>query len=284
MDKAIQGLKDAIKSMKDSKPSLLAIRQKLGKTLQMAEAMSLLKAPKHKATVAFIQQATSADPSDPEYKYHSNDIIDLCEKLLGDYKASKKELDDEWSKTKKGCEEMKASLKKQLSSNKDAMDALEKNIAKLKKEIASHREDLITAEGVLKDDELYLKDLTSRCEDRANDYDQRSAMRGDELTALTQALKVLTGTVAKKDDVNVRALFVQKAHAAGVEHKDKAGNDHAKVAMKTISLLQKVVKADAGNFLSLSQDAKKQKALDVLRVEGQRIGSLALTLLADRAL
>merc|ERR1719387_1468969 len=106
---------------------------------------------------------------------------------------------------------MKASLKKKLSANKDAMAQLDKSISKLEKEIAKHREDLVTAEGVLKDDELYLKDLTARCEDRANDYDQRSAMRGDEVTALSQALKVLKGTVSKTDKVNVRAMLFQKA-------------------------------------------------------------------------
>merc|ERR1719440_2586969 len=109
---------------------------------------------------------------------------------------------------------MKASLKKKLGANADAMDELEKNIAKLKKEIAAHREDLITAEGVLKDDELYLKDLTARCEDRANDYDQRSAMRGDELTALSEALKVLQGRVEGATKVNERALLIQNARIA----------------------------------------------------------------------
>ena len=38
LSKAIQGLKDAIKAMKSSRPSLVAIRQTVGKTFQMAEA------------------------------------------------------------------------------------------------------------------------------------------------------------------------------------------------------------------------------------------------------
>merc|ERR1719478_38603 len=91
------------------------------------------------------------------------------------------------------------------------MDALKRNINKLTKEIAQHREDLVTAQSLLKDDELYLKDLTARCEDRANDYDQRSAMRGAELDALKGALKVLRGKVKDRaDDVNERALLIQK--------------------------------------------------------------------------
>merc|ERR1740133_245624 len=162
--------------------------------------MSMLKTPKHKAVAAFLQ--TSVDPSDPEFKFHSNDIINVCEELLVDYKGSKKDLDNEWDKTDKGCKQTKASLRKKMSANQKAMDSLTKNIAKLAKEIASHREDLITAQGVLQDDELYLKDLQSRCEDRANDYDQRSAMRGSELDAFNGALKVLTGTVDAATSVN----------------------------------------------------------------------------------
>jgi chromosome segregation ATPase len=281
MDKAIQGLKDAIKAMKDSKPSLLSIQQTLGKTLQMAEAMGRIKTPKHKAVAALLQQSSTVDPSDPEFKFHSNDIISVCEDLLVDYKASKKELDDEWAKTKKGCEQMKKSLRKKMSSNKDAMDQLEKDIARLTKEIAKHREDLVTAEAVLKDDELYLKDLTARCEDRANDYDQRSAMRGDEVTALSQALKVLKGTVSKTDKVNVRAMLVQKSLPVAAP---KVSIGAAKAAMKPVSLLQEFSsKIETRAFLGLSEDARKGKALDVLKNEGQRIGSVALTSLADRA-
>merc|ERR1719364_138590 len=155
-----------------------------------------------------IQGQASVDPEDPDYKYHSNDIIDLLVKLEGDFKGEKKTLDSEYKKSSKACDELKASLKKEMSSNKDAMDALEKNIEKLSKEIAEHRENLVEAEGVMKDDELYLKDLTAQCEVRAKDYDQRSSMRNDELTALTKALDILKKNVkGAADEVNKRALL-----------------------------------------------------------------------------
>merc|ERR1740138_1710723 len=140
-----------------------------------------------------------------EYDYHSNDILNILDGLLVDFKDQKKVLDSEYAKAKKACDELKASLKKQMVANKDAMDQLKKSIDKLSKEIAKHREDLVESQSNLKDDELYLKDLTARCEARANDYDQRSAMRGDEITALSTALKVLKGEVkGAADKVNVR--------------------------------------------------------------------------------
>merc|ERR1719311_1758555 len=193
--------------MKDSRPSLLEVSKTLGKTFEIAEAMGSLAAPKHKAITALLQ----VDPSDPEYKSHTGDIVSLCEDLLKEYKDNKKDLDDEWSKTDKNCKSTKASLNKQLSANDGAMKQLDKDISRLAKEIARHREDLVTADNTLKDDELYLKDLTARCEDRANDYDQRSAMRGDEVTALTTALKVLSGSVKGADEAaNERAMLIQK--------------------------------------------------------------------------
>jgi hypothetical protein len=302
LSKAIQGLKDALKAMKDSKPaSFLALRESLSKAIAMADVMNVAISPKHRAVMALLQQKETVDPSDPEYKFHSQDIIDVCEKLLVEYRGSKKDLDNEFAKTSKACTDLKASLRKKMAANKEAMEALDKNIKKLAKEIAQHREDLVTADSTLKDDELYLKDLTARCEVRAHDFDQRSAMRGAEHEALTSALEVLTKDVKDRaDEVNVRALLLQNPGAPAktknatasinstqVSKPAKAnvvGSDSGKPSLKSISLLQELSKNSG--FLaraSLSLEARKSSALAMLKQEGQRIGSVALMSLAGRA-
>merc|ERR1719327_665711 len=165
-----------------------------------------------------------------------------------------------------------------MKANKEAMEQLVKDIAKLGEEIAQHRTDLIEAESQLKDDEQYLNDMTARCEARANDYDQRSAMRGGELNALTGALEVLEQKVkGRADDVNVRAAFVQKAQAPTSVH--AAEPVVAKTIVKSVSLLQEVSESSE----SLSQEARRSRALAVLRKEGQRLNSLTLLSLAERA-
>jgi len=277
---AIAGLKGAIKSMTDSKPSLIEIKRTLGKTFEIAEAMNLLQTPKHKTVASMFLQV---DPDNAKFGFHSDEIIDVCKDLLKDYNAEKKSVDTEFGKTSKACDQMKASLRKKLSANDAAMKALDKNIEKLAKEIAQHRTDLVTAQGQLQDDELYLKDLQARCEDRANDYDQRSAMRGSELDAFNGALKVLTGTVDAATSVNERAMFIQKA-----EPTTKNPKEAAAPAPKTAAVVQEVKAVSfLQNFLSnkqgLSQEARQQRAIDILRTEGQRLGSLTLTSLAERA-
>jgi len=267
--------------MKDSKPSsFIAIKETLGKTFAMAEAMSMLKVPKHKAVASFIQSASSVDPSDPEYGFHSDDIIQVCDDLLVEYKDAKKDLDDEWSKTDKGCKATKASLKGKITACNDAMKVQAKKSVRLAKEIAKHREDLVVSEGMMKDDDQYLKDLSARCQDRANDYDQRSAMRADELAALQGALKVLKGTVAGASKVNVRAMLVQEAAAPSV--KGTAAPVASKAAaIKAISFLQEATSSALRG--GLSQEGRNTKALELLMTAGKRIQSLTLTALAERA-
>jgi len=292
LSKAISGLRSAIKAMKDSRPSaasLIAI-QSVVKTLSSNAAMAKAPAAMQKGVSALLQQ--KVDPNDPEYGFHSNDIVELCENLLTDFQGQKEDLDAEYKKTSKACDETKKSLRGEMSSNKDAMDSLDKEIEKLAKEIAEHREDLVQAEGDLKDDELYLKDLTKRCEDRANDYDQRSQMRGNELAALRNALDVLGEKV--KDAEGDRAALLQKSGASVTRAQAvDMPKGHSKVSStavgKSISFLQgSLVKATAQEFLAgqrtdVAMEMRKNQALDMLRQRSRELGSVMIASLTVRA-
>merc|ERR1719359_1364594 len=123
----------------------------------LSKAISSLE----KAINAFLQ----VDPNDPEYKFHSQNIIEILEMLLEDFRAEKAEVDAEWEKISKSLKDMIANTEKEIGANLEAIDAAEKKIATLKTEIAEAREALVNAEALLKDDQLYLKDLTKQCED-----------------------------------------------------------------------------------------------------------------------
>merc|ERR1719498_1109129 len=65
---------------------------------------------------------------------------------------------------------------------------------------------------MLTDDEQYMKDLTAKCELKAREWDQRSAMRGDELAALSKALGIMTDRVKKADDASVKRAALVQTH------------------------------------------------------------------------
>jgi hypothetical protein len=279
LSKAISSLENAIKALKAARPSdavLLSIKSSVTKVLTG-------KSSNQKTMAALLQR--KVDPDDPAYKFHSNDIIELCEHLLDEFQGDKAELDAEYEKTHKSCVETIDSLKKELAANKEAMEQLKKDIETLTTKIAESRENLIEVTGSMKDTELYLSDLKAQCEARAKDYDQRSAERGEELNVLKNALEILTNDVAPEAAKEERAAFLQNGTAARDAPADKqvaaVAAPAAQKKQKSLSFLQTVERHTESSAAML--EARKNNALAVLQKEARRLGSLTMSALVARA-
>jgi len=248
MDKAIASLKKAIKAM-NGKKDAMKLAQKSTKLDKDA-----------KQKLAFAQ----LDPSDPAYKYHSKEINEILAKCLKDFSDEKKDGQDKWKKTLSACTDTKSGLQKKMKDNLDAITKLEGDIEDLKKDIAKDRGDLVNAQEALEEDAAYLKDLTSQCELKAREFDQRSGMMKDEITALASAIKIISGKVKDNDHVN---------------------RDDKKFIQ--LSFLQTAPVKAVTNFLarqdlSAEQQVRQQKVVSLLRTEGEKLGSSVLSTLAMR--
>merc|ERR1719408_535899 len=160
---------------------------------------------------------------------------------------------------------------------------------------------MVKEEALLKDDELYLKDLTSKCELKAREWDQRSQMRSEEVTALTAALKIIKEGVKDNSAVNKRA-FIQHDQdyiAADVqalktpEKKEDARNgvedddvdvdlsflQVSKPRLKIASLVKQASQVSTGEA---QQAALKEKVIKSLVASGNKLGSAVLASLAMR--
>merc|ERR1719498_1652729 len=160
---------------------------------------------------------------------------------------------------------------------------------------------MVKEEALLKDDELYLKDLTSKCELKAREWDQRSQMRSEEVTALTAALKIIKEGVSANSAVNKRA-FIQhdQDYIAGEvqalktpEKKEDARNavedddvevdlsflQVSKPRLKIASLVKAASKVATDEA---QQTALKWKVVDSLVAAGDKLHSTVLASLAMR--
>ena len=88
------------------------------------------------------------------------------------------------------------SRKAMLKAARESLDEKNKERTVTTEAIATAQGDMTNMNAVLNDDRTYLKDLTIKCELKAKQWDQRSSMRSAELSAITQALTVLQGSVA----------------------------------------------------------------------------------------
>jgi len=264
----------------DSKPgaaSFLSFRhdlkQQLKESIALAEVMGLAKSAKVKQVSALLQG--KVDPDDANYKYHSQGIIDVLNDLLTDFNKEKRDVDTEWVKTETSENDLISDTEAQMEENSNAMDTLKGDVETLGSEIASAREDLVDAESLLKDDQNYLKDLTERCEQRAGAWDQRSAARGAEINALTQALTILTDKVQGKDEAaNKRALVQELKTPIQTHPKPASFLQSTSVRNQVKNLLERA------RGQTVSQGDRKEKVLALLNKEGSRLGSAILASMA----
>merc|ERR1719331_2477807 len=141
---------------------------KKGIRKSVAIADALDLSPKNQRSITALLQTDADESPEGDFAFHGDDVIATLQDLEKEFKAKKAEVDQIEGQNKKDVNE----------------------------------------EALLKDDELYLKDLTSKCELKAREWDQRSQMRSEEVTALTAALKIIKEGVKDNSAVNKRA-FIQ---------------------------------------------------------------------------
>merc|ERR1719424_373673 len=65
-------------------------------------------------------------------------------------------------------------------------------------DIGTASQELTTVSAQLLDDQQYLDELNTACSEKAKTWDQRTKLRANELTAITQATGIVKATVVEK--------------------------------------------------------------------------------------
>merc|ERR1719473_1437063 len=301
LNKGNTQLETAIADMQAGKgASFLSVKKGIRKSIIMADALDL--SPKQQRSISALLQEGADESPEGDFAFHSDDIIATLQDLEKDFKAKAAEVDQIEAQNKKDYNEIiktKTEEKKTAEGDKDTASG-EKATAD--ENIAKATDNLVEEEAKLKDDELYLKDLTAKCELKAREWDQRSKMRAEEVTALTAALKIIKGKVKANAVVNARA-FVQHdndyiaADVAALKAPEKKEDARSSVEDDDVgdidlSFLQiadprhkiaSLVKQTSTVSTSESQQAaQKDKVIKLLVEKGKKLGSAVLASLAMR--
>jgi hypothetical protein len=125
------------------------------------------------------------------FAYSSNEILATLANLLAKFKKNKAELDVEEGNAKQasnlkvqGMSNQKTFAEKERSEKEENAEALGENLA----ETVEDKADETKARDA---DDEFMKVLTSECETKAGNWDQRSQTRSQEITAISKALEDL---------------------------------------------------------------------------------------------
>lgn len=287
LDKAIKSIKGAVESLKGGKSkgaALLKLRRVVNKYVGEADALSMISDKQQKTLHSMHSLLeTGVDPDDPDYKFKSQPLIDLLEKLETDYEEKVDTVEKEHEEQEEKVKKQKKALTDELGENNERMVELKEDIEKLVESIAQNREDLVEAEEQMKDDKSYLAELTSKCHRQAVEFDQRATMRAGEVDALTSALDIMKDKVKGWEDAEIeegddkkdkKGKFVQTA-----EH-PVAVTQEATARKLALSFLQRNAPVVATALTDVTASKRTDKAIQMLSKDGQRLHSAALTTLA----
>ena len=274
--KAVSALERAIETLKASK-SLVSVKTEVRKSLLLADALDILPKPlKEHKVVMMLLSAHQPDVPVSDYDFHSGDIVSTLEGLLNTFRTSKVDLENDDASAQSSYDMSKQAKLDVLKTAQTSLAAAQKDRAKTTDKIAVANQDLTETNAILNDDRVYLKDLTSKCETKAKEWDQRSAMRADELAAITQALAVLESTVATKAGATGAGgrgkASVTTALAAEDDSEDDDDDD--------VSFVQLKKARRAVNVDSDEQTGMRERLVALLKAQGAKLKSPALSTLA----
>merc|ERR1719235_2052737 len=198
---ALYAVTEAIKVLKSSnKPSLVEL-QSIGKTVRqaalMADALGLGGVGVQKAAGFFLQQGDVPVEME-DYKFHSSGIIDTLEGLLNDFRKTKADVDADEVKRVQEYDMFIQDRTDFVKAKTLAMDQAKKDRDQKIEDIGTASQELSTVSAQLLDDMQYLDELNTACSEKAKTWDQRTKLRANELTAITQATGIVEDTVVAK--------------------------------------------------------------------------------------
>merc|ERR1719333_1748953 len=291
LTKGITDLTNAVNTLKGSRPSSLMSLKSVIKTIHQAAFMgdAMGHSPKHqKALTALLQQ----DPEVPmeDFTFHSEEIISTIEGLQSDFKTKLSEVKIEETKAVSDYDlQMQADTDERAAASKELKDTTELKAEKMEAIAASSKE-LTETSATLTDDQNYLKDLTEKCNAKSKEWDQRSQMRQDELTALTTALTIVKEGVATKTTEKTVRLVQSAAKVSphsvvtdDSDAEDDVEDDEDLSFVQLSSPREKLSLVQTGAKKFLQADSPRDRVIALLKSKSTQLDSPVLAALATKA-
>jgi len=263
---------------------LQSISQTVQQAALMADALGLGSAKVQKAAAFFLQQGDVPVEME-DYKFHSGGIIETLEKLLGDFRSTKQGVDaDEVSRVSEHTifiQDRTDHVKAKTLAMEQTKQARDGKI----EDIGTASQELTTVSADLLDNMEYLDELNTICSEKAKTWDQRTKLRANELTAITQATGIVKATVAEK----TASSTIRFAQTGTVLHlADAVASSDS--AMESIEAEAEISESDEPvGFLQKRsvqkhqpEDGARALIVSLLKGKGMDLKSTLLTSLASR--
>lgn len=226
-----------------------------------------------------------------EYSFQGGEILETVKDLKADFKVSKSNLEDQEHKEKTDYDKLMLTKKQERENAETSLRDAQKLRGEKIAAVAKNQRDLTTTQAVLTDDQQYIKDLSAKCTEKSELWDQRSKMRADELTAISTALTIITGTVKEKGELLQKKAPVRKAVAPVLLQEDSDNEveipasfvqvEPARKALKKVAALSAVKQHQNLRASAQQEGVLRDQVVALLKSKSVELKSTTLASLAS---
>merc|ERR1719506_1501493 len=181
----------------------------------------------------------------------------MLEEMEGDLASAKK---DEATAVS-GFEELTAAKEAEISSATSAIESKTKRAGEVAVEVVQTQDDLEDTEEETKDTQAFISDLATQCAEKKGDWAERQKMRAEEISAISEAIKVLNDDDALDLFKKTMPSMVQ----TGMQFLQKSTK--SSVAMRAKGVLMSLAQTSTHTTqLSLLASALASKAVDFSKI------------------
>merc|ERR1719359_1577627 len=190
---SIDALERAINVLK--KESADKPQAELFQSLLQVSALRLVPDEMKSALASFLQQDPSATYTAPEanaYEFQSGGVVDMLEKLKGQFKKQKLGLEEDEMTAQYAYESIMQELTDNIENAEAEIARRSKVKAEREQDKADAEKDLAQTTADRDEDQKYLDDLTALCTQKRADFAKRQELRQGELDAIDKAIEILS--------------------------------------------------------------------------------------------
>jgi chromosome segregation ATPase len=264
MSTNIAAMKGAIAALEKGLGAFMQISSSQKAVLQrIVAASSTLDDYQREGAMAFVQGKESAQSS--------GEIMGMLKAMLEEMEGDLATAEKDEATAVAGFEELSAAKAAEIASATSAIESKTKRAGEVAVEVVQTKDDLEDTKAEVSETTAFLGDLGKQCAEKKSEWAERQKMRAEEVSAISEAIKVLNDD----DALDLFKKTVPSMVQTGMQFLQR-GSPKSSMALRAktvlVSLMQKS-QAHATVF-SLLSSALKSKSVDFSKITAQIDGMI----------
>merc|ERR1719247_1929126 len=226
---SLDELTRAIEVLQNPNPSFIEATQSVQHALQRAITVT----PQQQATIkdffqqteqqnagkSFLQQGQQAP-----FQSRTGELIQTLQQIKDETSKNRDDATKEEASAMNSFELLQQSLQTEIANGNKVLAAKKAEVSKSQEAVATSQSELDNTERVVGEAQKYLDEVVMTCKQKTLEFKGRTKLRGDEITAITEAMEILQsdeGVAVQKLELNQQvqsvppAMFIQLSSSRG---------------------------------------------------------------------